>query len=112
MTSSLSAYRAFPSALALVSAVVLAFTGLIVSITPANAMVASSDYRCTGLVDQAKTAASQADSSKQASAKRFVAVGVKLCEAGNERAAAKQFRAALKLAGVAEVETDSRLAGR
>jgi hypothetical protein len=38
---------------------------------------------------------------------------VKLCEAGNERAAAKQFRAALKVAGVAEVApTDARLAAR
>ena len=33
-------------------------------------------------------------------------------EAGNERAAAKQFRAALKIAGVAEVETDSQMAAR
>ena len=45
-------------------------------------------------------------------AERFVATGKKLCEAGNERAAAKQFRAALKLAGVAEVETDAKMASR
>lgn len=112
MASSLSSYRAFPSAFALVSATALAFTGLMASATPANAMVASDDYRCTALVEQARTAANNTDSSKQASAKRFVSVGVKLCDAGNERAAAKQFRSALKIAGVAEVESEARLAAR
>lgn len=110
--TTLSSYRAFPSALVLVSAAALAFTGLIATTSPANAKTASSDYRCTALVDQAKAAADQAAGDKQASAKRFVALGVKLCDAGNERAAAKQFRAALDIAGVAETESDSRLAAR
>src|SRR3546814_2354172 len=61
---------------------------------------------------QAHVAASGVEGSKQSSAKRFVSTGKKLCEAGNERAAAKQFRAALKIAGVAEVETDSQMAAR
>ena len=56
-------------------------------------------------------AANGTDASKQANAKRFVSTGKKLCEAGNERAAAKQFRAALKLAGVEEA-TDSQMAAR
>ena len=69
-------------------------------------------HRCTGLAEQAHVASTGVEGSKQASAKRFVSTGKKLCEAGNERAAAKQFRAALKVAGVAEVEADSQMAAR
>jgi hypothetical protein len=65
-----------------------------------------------GLAEQAHVAANGAEAGKQSSAKRFVSTGKKLCEAGNERAAAKQFRAALKIAGVAEVQTDSQMASR
>ena len=72
----------------------------------------SGDYRCAGLADQAGNAAEKASGSDQQNAKRFVATGKKLCEAGNERAAAKQFRSALKIAGVAELETDSQMAAR
>ena len=68
--------------------------------------------RCTGLAEQASTAAEGASAGQKASAKRFVSTGKKLCEAGNERAAAKQFRAALKIAGVAELEGDSQVASR
>ena len=71
-----------------------------------------SDYRCAGLAEQAHVAAGGVEGGKQSSAKRFVSTGKKLCEAGNERAAAKQFRAALKLAGVAEAETDAKMASR
>lgn len=110
MTYQLSSFRRFPAAFAIVAASALAFTGLMASTLPAYA--ASGDYRCAGLADQATTAADQVDGNKQASAKRFVATGKKLCEAGNERAAAKQFRAALKIAGVAETETDSQMAAR
>lgn len=112
MASSLSSYRDFPTAFALVTAAALAFTGLIATTSPAHAMVGSTDYRCTALSTQAQTAADGTASDKQASAKRFVSLGNKLCDAGNERAAAKQFRAALKLAGVAEVDSDSRMAAR
>jgi hypothetical protein len=111
MSNQLSAFRRFPAAFAIVAGSALAFTGLMASTTPAYAQTGS-DYRCSGLAEQAYTAANGVEGGKQASAKRFVVTGKKLCEAGNERAAAKQFRAALKLAGVAEVETDSQMASR
>ena len=99
------------SAFALVAATTLAFAGLMASTSPAQAQIRSTDYRCTQLVDQARTAAASTGAKKQADAKRMVVTGVKLCEAGNERAAAKQFRAALKLAGVAE-QPETALAAR
>ena len=111
MTNQLSSFRRFPAAFAIVAASALAFTGLLASASPAAAQTGS-DYRCSALAEQAYTASNGVEGGKQASAKRFVATGKKLCEAGNERAAAKQFRAALKLAGVAEAETDSKMASR
>lgn len=111
MSYQLSSFRRFPTAFAVVAASALAFTGLMASTTPAYAQ-SGGDYRCAGLAEQAHVAASGIEGSKQSSAKRFVSTGKKLCEAGNERAAAKQFRAALKIAGVAEVETDSQMASR
>ena len=111
MSYQLSSFRRFPTAFAVVAASALAFTGLMASTTPAYAQ-SGGDYRCAGLAEQAHVAANGIESSKQSSAKRFVSTGKKLCEAGNERAAAKQFRAALKIAGVAEVETDSQMAAR
>ncbi|MDZ3832376.1 MAG: hypothetical protein U0S50_11220 [Sphingopyxis sp.] len=110
MSYQLSSFRYFPSAFAVVAASALAFGGLLASTSPAYA--GESDYRCAGLVEQARAAADGAEGSKQQSAKRYVATGVKLCEAGNERAAAKQFRTALKITGVAEVEPDARMASR
>lgn len=110
MTYQLSTFRRFPSAFAIVAASALAFTGLMASASPAYA--ASNDYRCAGLAEQASTAADKAEGNDQKNAKRFVSTGKKLCEAGNERAAAKQFRAALKVAGAAELETDSQMAAR
>ncbi|WP_447760097.1 hypothetical protein [Sphingopyxis panaciterrae] len=112
MAYQLSSFRRFPSAFAIVAASALAFGGLIASTSPAYAQAGSGDYRCAGLADQARTAADAAEGGKQSSAKRFVSTGKKLCEAGNERAAAKQFRAALKIAGVAELESDSQVASR
>ena len=111
MSYQLSSFRRFPTAFAVVAASALAFTGLMVSTTPAYAQ-SGGDYRCAGLAEQAHVAANGVEGTKQSSAKRFVSTGKKLCEAGNERAAAKQFRAALKIAGVAEVETDSQMAAR
>lgn len=111
MTYQISSFRHFPSAFAIVAASALAFAGLMASATPAYAQ-SGGDYRCAGLAEQAHVAANGLEGSKQSSAKRFVSAGKKLCEAGNERAAAKQFRTALKIAGVAEVETDSQLAAR
>ena len=112
MSNQLSSFRRFPSALAIVAASALAFTGLIAWTAPAAAQTGSSDYRCSTLAEQAYVAANGANNGKQASAQRFVATGKQLCEAGNERAAAKQFRAALKLVGVPEVEADARMASR
>ena len=111
MAYQLSSFRRFPTAFAVVAASALAFTGLIASTSPAYAQ-SGGDYRCAGLAEQAHVAASGVEGGKQSSAKRIVSTGKKLCEAGNERAAAKQFRAALKIAGVAEVETDSQMAAR
>lgn len=111
MAYQLSAFRRFPSALAIVAASALAFGGLIASTSPAYAQANSTDYRCTGLADQARTAADGVQGSQQANAKRFISTGSKLCAAGNERAAAKQFRAALKVAGVAEAG-DAQVATR
>jgi hypothetical protein len=112
MAYQLSTFRRFPSAFAIVAASALAFTGLIASTSPAYAQAKSGDYRCAGLADQARTAADDMQGGKQSSAKRFVSTGNKLCEAGNERAAAKQYRTALKIAGVAEAESDSQMAAR
>ncbi|UNK79357.1 hypothetical protein MNQ96_17800 [Sphingopyxis granuli] len=112
MTNRLSSFNRFPSAFAIVAASALAFTGLIASTAPAHAQPQSGDYRCTALAEQAQGAADTVQSGKQASAKRFVAAGNKLCEAGNERAAAKQYRTALKIAGVAEAQGDSQVASR
>jgi hypothetical protein len=109
--SPLSPVLHMSSAFALVAATTLAFAGLMATTQTAQAQTGSNDYRCTALVEQARTAAAGVDAKKQASANRHVATGMKLCEAGNERAAAKQFRAALKVAGVAE-QTDAQLAAR
>ena len=110
MTYQLSAFRRFPTAFAIVAASGLAFAGLVATTSPAYAQ--SGDYRCAGLAEQATTAADGASAGQKSSAKRFVSTGKKLCEAGNERAAAKQFRAALKVAGVTEVQADSQMAAR
>jgi hypothetical protein len=111
MPYQLSAFRRFPTAFAIVGASALAFAGLMASTSPAHAQQGV-DYRCSGLAEQAHVAATGAEGSKQASARRFVATGKKLCEMGDERAAAKQFRAALKVAGVAESESDAKMAAR
>lgn len=71
----------------------------------------SNDYRCTALAEQAQAAAAAATGPAQAAATRKVAVGTKLCAAGNRSAAAKEFRAALKLAGVAETPEPKAAAG-
>ncbi|MCC2602968.1 hypothetical protein [Sphingopyxis yananensis] len=68
--------------------------------TPAFAN--AKDYRCGALAEQASAAADSADADKQKVAKRFVTIGNKLCEAGNGRDAAKQYRSALRSLGVAE----------
>ncbi len=70
---------------------------------PAEAQAAT-DYRCTELVTQARTAATNAtDAAQAARARRYIATGVALCEARSEGPAARQFRSALRVLGVEEV---------
>lgn len=76
------------------------------ALSPVSASANANDYRCGNLAEQARNAADGADAAKQKAAKRFVATGVKLCEAGNSRDAAKQFRSALRTAGVAEANAE------
>lgn len=109
--SPLSPTAHLTSAVALAAAALLSFASLVATASPAQAQAASSDYRCTALAEQARTAAAGASGKQQADASRLVATGAKLCAAGNERAAAKQFRAALQIAGVAEADP-ARLAAR
>lgn len=84
------------------SAALMAVAGTTLALSPVSASANAGEYRCTGLAEQARNAADSADAGKQRAAKRFVATGLKLCEAGNSREAAKQFRSALRTAGVAE----------
>ena len=70
----------------------------------APAAAQSADYRCAELQVQARTAAANATDADQAQrARRFIAVGQQLCEARAEGQAARQFRSALRILGVAEV---------
>lgn len=111
MAYQLSSFRRFPTAFAIAGSAALAFAGLMASTAPAHAQQGN-DYRCSGLAEQAHVAATGVEGNKQASARRFVATGKKLCEAGDERAAAKQFRAALKIAGVTEADNGAKVAAR
>lgn len=64
----------------------------------------STDYRCTGLMQQATAAAtSTTDAAKAARAQRFIRTGVALCNASAEGEGARQFRSALRVLGVSEV---------
>ncbi len=102
-----------PSANGLLVAMTFALSAATMGTLVTPAYANSTDYRCAGLADQARSAAQGAEGSTQRNAARLVTTGDKLCEAGNRRAAAKQYRAALKLAGVAETPADdSRLAVR
>jgi hypothetical protein len=70
----------------------------------APAAAQSADYRCAELQAQARTAAANATDADQAQrARRFISVGQQLCEARAEGQAARQFRSALRILGVAEV---------
>lgn len=81
-----------------------AVTGAIMlSAAPASAQAAS-DYRCTALAEQARTAAaSTTDATKAQRARQFIATGAALCEARSEGPAARQFRSALRVLGVDEI---------
>ena len=81
-----------------------AVTGAIMlSAAPVSAQAAT-DYRCTELAAQARTAAANATDATQAQrAQRFIATGAALCEARSEGPAARQYRSALRVLGVDEV---------
>lgn len=71
--------------------------------TPASAQAAT-DYRCTELAAQARTAAANStDATLVQRAQRFIATGAALCEARSEGPAARQYRSALRVLGVDEV---------
>jgi hypothetical protein len=79
-------------------------TGAVMLMTAPAEAQAASDYRCTDLVTQARTAAAgTTDATKAARARSFIATGVALCEARSEGPAARQFRSALRVLGVDEV---------
>src|SRR3546814_20506062 len=99
-----SSFRRFPTAFAVVAASALAFTGLMASTTPAYAQ-SGGDYRCPGLAEQAHVAANGVEGTKQSSANRFGSTRKKPCEAGTERAAAKQVPTAPKNPATPELET-------
>lgn len=73
--------------------------------SPAHAQRASGDYRCTALADQVRSAvaAAPADGDGTARARRALANGQLLCNAGNAADGGRQYRAALRSLGVEEV---------
>lgn len=81
----------------------LAASAVMLIQAPASAQAAT-DYRCTGLAEQARTAAATTtDATKAQRAQRFIATGAALCEARSEGSAARQFRSALRVLGVDEI---------
>lgn len=88
-----------------IAAISFALTGaVLLSGAPAQARGASTDYRCTALAEQARTAAATvADANQQARVRRMISTGDSLCQARAEGEAARQFRAALQVMGVQEV---------
>ena len=75
---------------------------------------AAADYRCADLPVQARTAiAASTDANATARARRLVASGQQLCDLRSEGPAARQFRSALRVLGVAEVRApDARQIAR
>ena len=88
----------------IIAAISFAMTGaVLLGGTPAQARP-STDYRCTVLADQARTAAASAtDANAAQRARHLISVGDNLCQVRAESAAARQFRNALQLVGVQEV---------
>jgi hypothetical protein len=87
------AFLTFPAAL-------LMSAGLMfVTAAPASAATAEA---CTTVPAQVRQAVATVDAGTARRALGYVSTGEKLCEAGNERAANKKFKAALNALGVAE----------
>lgn len=91
----------------LLAAASFALTGTIMlAAVPADARGASTDYRCTALLEQSRAAVAAAtDPAVAQRAARAIRTGETLCEARAEGAAANQFRRALTMLGVEEVRT-------
>lgn len=66
----------------------------------ATATPAAAAEKCAAVPTQVREAAVTADASAAKQALRYVAVGQKLCEAGNDRAANKKFAAAFTALGI------------
>jgi hypothetical protein len=82
----------------------LAIAGVGLSSAPAAAQRVSTDYRCTGLLEQARVAAAaETDAGKMNRAQRAIATGRTLCAASAEGEAARQFRVALRILGTTEI---------
>jgi hypothetical protein len=88
----------------LLATLALAIAGAGLSSTPATAQRVSTDYRCTGLLEQARVAAAaETDAGKMNRAQRAIATGRTLCAASAEGEAARQFRVALRILGTTEL---------
>jgi hypothetical protein len=81
-----------------------AVTGAVMLVSAPVSAQAATDYRCTALAEQARTAAANtSDATKAQRAQRFIATGAALCEARSEGSAARQYRSALRVLGVDEI---------
>ncbi len=101
----------FPlSTVVMTAAFALAPLAALTAPTVAHAQAVSTDYRCTDLPAQVRTAAAAStDAAAVARAQRFIATGQSLCDARSEGPAARQFRSALRILGVDEVRaTEAR----
>ncbi len=78
---------------------VLAASAVALHPTPASAKAGE---RCATMPAQIRAAAAKAEPGAASAALRHLGVGEQLCQAGNERAAAKKFRAASQELGIGE----------
>jgi hypothetical protein len=70
----------------------------------AGPAMAATDERCATVPAQVREAAATADASEAKKALRYVSIGEKLCDAGNEREAGKKFAAAVKTLGLVDAQ--------
>jgi hypothetical protein len=81
------------------AAVLMSASLIFATAAPASA---ASPENCVTIPTQLRQAATTADSGTSRRALGHVAIGEKLCEAGNERAANKKFAAAVRALGTPE----------
>lgn len=75
----------------------------------ASASASAGDQTCTARYGEIRAAALTAEAAVARQAFRQLDIGVKLCEAGNARAAGKKFAAAARTLGI---DDDQQLAAR